>query len=53
MSVCLRVCVLFTNQLIVDYDQPVEVLFFQHDFNIVRDVVKFINLKGHQNCMIG
>ena len=41
------------SQLIVDYTQTVEVYVFHQNINYVSNIIKFLNLEGHQNCMIG
>ena len=50
MSISLIVC---PNWLIAGFAQMVKVLVFNHKMIFVRDIIKFLNLKGHQNCIIG
>ena len=36
----------------VDYAQTVRVLVFNQKIDFVRDIMKFLNLEGHQSCII-
>ena len=47
MCVCLSVPFI----LIVYYAQTVRVSVIPHKIDIVRDIWKFLNHEGHQNCM--
>ena len=51
--VCLSVCLSVPKVVIVKYHQTVRVLVFHHYIYQIWDKVKFLNLKGHQNCTIG
>ena len=39
--------------LIVDYTQTVKDLLFHHETNVVMYIMQFLNLKEHQNHIIG
>ena len=39
--------------VILDYAQTVRALAFHHNVNLVWELIKFLNRKGHQNCTIG
>ena len=45
--VCMCVCL--SQSISCDYAQAVGVLVFHYTMNIVRDIIKFLNLKGHQH----
>ena len=51
MSVCLSMFVLDPKFINVDYTQMVE--GFPSSYKLSRDIMKYLNLKGHQNFMIG
>ena len=49
MSVCLLVC----KVVIVNYGQTVRVFIFYHKIEWAALVLRILNLKGHQNNIIG
>ena len=51
--VAMSMCLLVPFWLIVKYAQTVRVSGFQHEITYFRDIIKFLNLEGHQNCKIG
>ena len=40
-------------RLMVNYAQTIKNLVFHHKINLVRNIIKFLSLAGHENCMIG